>query len=34
MLARHFLNYSEKQIATAVKQRELREVFCDDYEKP
>jgi hypothetical protein len=33
-LAKQFLNYSEEQIATAVKQTELREVFCDDHEKP
>jgi hypothetical protein len=33
-LAKQFLNYREEQIATAVKQRELREVFCDDHKNP
>jgi len=32
-LAKQFLNYSEEQIATAVRQTELKEVFCDDHEK-
>lgn len=32
-LAKHFLSYSEEQIATAVKQSELTEVSCDDREK-
>jgi hypothetical protein len=27
------LQYTDNQIATAVKQAELREVFCDDQEK-
>ena len=32
-LARHFLHYTDEQIATAVQQTELKEVFCDDQEK-
>jgi hypothetical protein len=32
-LAKQLLNYTEEQIATAVKQTELKEVFCDDREK-
>jgi hypothetical protein len=32
-LARHFLIYTDEQIATAVQQTELKEVFCDDQEK-
>jgi len=32
-LAAPFLNYTEEQIATAVKQTELMEVYCDDREK-
>jgi hypothetical protein len=32
-LAKHFLSYSDEQIATAVKQNELTEVSCDDREK-
>jgi hypothetical protein len=29
-LAKHFLGYSDLQIATALGQNELREVMCDD----
>jgi hypothetical protein len=29
-LARHYLGYSDAQIATALEQTELREVMCDD----
>ena len=29
-LARHFLGYSDLQIATALAQSELREVMCDN----
>ncbi len=29
-LATHYLDYSDAQIATALEQRELREVMCDD----
>jgi hypothetical protein len=32
-LARHFLIYTDEQIATTVQQTELKEVFCDDQEK-
>jgi hypothetical protein len=32
-LARHFLNYTDEEIATAVQQTELKEVYCDDQEK-
>src|SRR5258708_2476393 len=32
-LAKKFLNYTEKQIATAVAETELREVMCDDQDK-
>jgi hypothetical protein len=29
-LAKHYLSYSDAQIATALAQRELREIGCDD----
>ena len=29
-LARHYLSYTDEQIATAMNERELREVCCDD----
>ena len=29
-LAKHLLNYTHEQIAAAVKQMELKEVFCDE----
>ena len=32
-LARHFLNYAPEQIATAVKQAELAEIFCHGQQK-
>jgi hypothetical protein len=32
-LAKQFLNYTDEQIAAAVKQTELKEVFCNDHEK-
>ncbi|MGZ8402652.1 MAG: type II toxin-antitoxin system RelE/ParE family toxin [Rhodoplanes sp.] len=32
-LAKHFLGYTDEQIATAVMHRELKEVSCDDQEK-
>ena len=32
-LAKQFLNYTGEEIATAVKQAELKEVSCDDQEK-
>jgi hypothetical protein len=32
-LAKHFLGYSDLQIATALEQTELREVVCDDREE-
>jgi hypothetical protein len=32
-LARHYLSYTDAQIAAAVLERELREVICDDQEE-
>jgi hypothetical protein len=32
-LAKHYLGYSDAQIATALEQGELREVACDDQEE-
>ena len=32
-LARHYLGYSDAQIAMALEQTELREVMCDDQEE-
>jgi hypothetical protein len=32
-LAKQLLNYTEEQIAKAIRQAELREVLCDDQEK-
>jgi len=32
-LAKHYLSYSEAQIATALEQTELREVACDAQEE-
>jgi hypothetical protein len=32
-LAKQFLDYNEEQIAAAVKQTELKEIFYDDHEK-
>jgi hypothetical protein len=32
-LARHYLGYSDAQIAMALQQTELREVMCDDQEE-
>jgi hypothetical protein len=32
-LARHYLDYSDSQIATALAQSELREVMCDGEEE-
>ena len=32
-LARHYQSYTDAQIATAVHERELREVICDDQEE-
>ncbi len=32
-LAKQFLNYTDDQIATAVKQSELEEISCDDQEE-
>jgi hypothetical protein len=32
-LAKHYLAYSDAQIATALEQMELREVVCDDEEE-
>jgi hypothetical protein len=29
-LAKHYLSYSDEQIATALAQMELREIACDD----
>jgi hypothetical protein len=29
-LARHYLSYTDEQIAAAVHERDLREVICDD----
>ena len=33
-LASRFLSYSDAQIAIAVREKELREVPCDEYERP
>lgn len=32
-LAKHYLGYSDAEIATALEQAELREVVCDDQEE-
>lgn len=32
-LARHYLSYTDEQIAAAVNERELREVICDDQQE-
>jgi hypothetical protein len=32
-LARHYLSYSDAQIATALTQSELTEIECDDEEE-
>jgi hypothetical protein len=32
-LGRHYLGYSDAQIAMALQQTELREVMCDDQEE-
>jgi hypothetical protein len=32
-LAKHYLDYSDAEIATALEQAELREVVCDDQEE-
>jgi hypothetical protein len=29
-LARHYLNYTDAQMAVAVEEKELREVMCDE----
>ena len=33
-LARHYLGYSDAEIATALESRELREVVCDGQKEP
>ena len=33
-LARHYLGYSDSEIAMALEQTELREVVCDDQKEP